>query len=385
MARQSESVRKQQSVIRGDKSEIAMEPSINVVNRQKSVPQSVVRGPKGRKYQVETSQYKFCTRCGKSPTHDLKDCPARDAICLKCSRRGHFKRYCRSADRVWEIHLENSDDSSDDTTETFIGVVNSHQESPKWTVNIMVNDHPVEFSIDTGADVTVIPEHIYQEAAGRISLQPTICKLRGPSQYALSVMGKCIVKLKKGTREAEETVYVVRSLHRPLLGRPAIESLRLVKRVNTIGSMTSDNIKQRFPKLLTGLGKLQGNYHICLKPGAKPYSLTTPHHVAVPLLPLLKKELTRMEQLGVIEKIEEPTEWCAGLVVVLKQSGKVCICVDLTKLNENVCRERHLLPAVEQVLAQLSGATVFSILDANSGFWQILRMGDFAFNDCHLE
>ena len=36
MARQSENVRKQQSVIRGDKSEIAMEFSINVVNRHKA-------------------------------------------------------------------------------------------------------------------------------------------------------------------------------------------------------------------------------------------------------------------------------------------------------------------------------------------------------------
>ena len=122
---------------------------------------------------------------------------------------------------------------------------------------------------------------------------------------------------------------------------------------------------------LLDCGKLEGNYHICLKPGAKPYSLTTPCRVAVPLLPQVKKELTRMQKLGVIKKIEEPTEWCAGLVVVPKQSGKVRICVDLTKLNENVCRERHPLLAVEQVLAQVSGATVFSILDANSGFWQI--------------
>ena len=50
MACQSESVRKQQSVIRGDKSEIAMESSINVVNRQKSLPQSGVRSSKGKKY-----------------------------------------------------------------------------------------------------------------------------------------------------------------------------------------------------------------------------------------------------------------------------------------------------------------------------------------------
>ena len=41
------------------------------------------------------------------------------------------------------------------------------------------------------------------------------------------------------------------------------------------------------------------------------------------------------------------------------------------KLNESVCRERHVLPAVDHVLAQLSGATVFSKLDTNSGFWQI--------------
>ena len=59
MGRQSESVRKQQSIIRGDE-EIAMESSIDVVNRQKGL----VRGTKGKK--SETSSYKqFCTRVGK--------------------------------------------------------------------------------------------------------------------------------------------------------------------------------------------------------------------------------------------------------------------------------------------------------------------------------
>ena len=78
-----------------------------------------------------------------------------------------------------------------------------------------------------------------------------------------------------------------------------------------------------------------------------------------------------MEQLGVIARIQEPTEWCSGMVVVPKANGQVRICVDLTKFNQNVCRERYPLPAVEQILAQLSGATVFTKLDANSGFWQM--------------
>ena len=45
--------------------------------------------------------------------------------------------------------------------------------------------------------------------------------------------------------------------------------------------------------------------------------------------------------------------------------------MDLKPLNKNVLREVHPLPTVEETLAQLSGAKVFSKLDANSGHWQI--------------
>ena len=59
------------------------------------------------------------------------------------------------------------------------------------------------------------------------------------------------------------------------------------------------------------------------------------------------------------------------MVVVPKKCGDVRICVDLKPLNENVLRETHPLPGVDETLAQLTGATVMSKLDANSGFWQI--------------
>ena len=53
-------------------------------------------------------------------------------------------------------------------------------------------------------------------------------------------------------------------------------------------------------------------------------------------------------------------------------SGAVQICVDMKPLNENVLREIHPRPKVDTTLAQLTGAVMFSKLDANSGFWQIL-------------
>ena len=67
--------------------------------------------------------------------------------------------------------------------------------------------------------------------------------------------------------------------------------------------------------------------------------------------------------------------------MVPKRNRQVRICVDLTRLNQSVCRERHTLPAVDQTLAQLEGAKVFTKLDANSGFWQISKIGTA--NDIH--
>lgn len=128
---------------------------------------------------------------------------------------------------------------------------------------------------------------------------------------------------------------------------------------------------EEFPQLFCGLGKLEGAYSIKLRPDATPYSLCTPRHVAIPLLPNVKAELERMQDLGVITPVEEATDWCAGMVVVPKANGKVRICVDLTKLNESVCREKHPIPSVDQTLGHLAGAKYFSKLDANSGFWQI--------------
>ena len=60
------------------------------------------------------------------------------------------------------------------------------------------------------------------------------------------------------------------------------------------------------------------------------------------------------------------------MVVALKKSGAMQICVDLKPLNLGVLREVHPLSKVDDTLNQLAGAKLFSKLDANSGFWQIL-------------
>ena len=91
----------------------------------------------------------------------------------------------------------------------------------------------------------------------------------------------------------------------------------------------------------------------------------------LPLHDKVQKELDRMESLGVMSRVNQPTPWCAVKVIVPKKNGVVRICVDLKPLNANVQREVHPLLAVDKTLAQLFTVTVFSKLDMNYGFWQI--------------
>ena len=71
-----------------------------------------------------------------------------------------------------------------------------------------------------------------------------------------------------------------------------------------------------------------------------------------------------------------PTDWCASIVAVLKNNGKIRLCVDFTKFTEGIKRERISLSSVDQLLAVLDGAQVFSKLDYNCGFYQIVLLED---------
>lgn len=72
------------------------------------------------------------------------------------------------------------------------------------------------------------------------------------------------------------------------------------------------------------------------------FAFTTLSSVALSLSKKVEAELKQMEHLGVISPVDEPTDWCAGMVVALKSDGKGRICIDLTKLKESVQRECHL-------------------------------------------
>ena len=181
--------------------------------------------------------------------------------------------------------------------------------------------------------------------------------------------------------------YVCDNIQTNLLGKPELINLDVIKlNVNvseidtSVNDVDSRNVADEpefrmFSRLFNSLGKIAGDeIDIQLKmEGREPYHLTTPRRVAVPLLKDLEQELNKMEEMGVIRKITEPTEWCHPIVLVTKpDSNKLRICLDLTKLNNCVKREYYQLPSVDETLAKIGNkGKIFSKLDANSGYWQM--------------
>ena len=104
---------------------------------------------------------------------------------------------------------------------------------------------------------------------------------------------------------------------------------------------------------------------------AKPHSVSTARRVPIKLFGKVKEELTHLEKIRIIKKINEPTDWCAQMVPVQKKSGGVRICTDFKRLNVAVKCEHYILQSVEDIMHCLKEATIFSKLDATSGFFPI--------------
>ncbi|XP_064622558.1 uncharacterized protein LOC135484804 [Lineus longissimus] len=375
MVRQCESVKAQQTVLRGTElgstAEVAKvggsdKPTSSKGGHKKPgwVKQHQRKGnPGGRTKSQWKNKDGKCHRCGKTPSHSKQNCPAKDAECHKCKFTGHYQKMCKNSKTVSEIQEEG----------IFLGAVNSKLHNG-WVSAVKLGSTKVNWKIDTGAEVSCIPYGIYtRNKASLGKLHQPDRKLFGAGGNELQVKGVILTRLQKRDVKVDSVVYVVDGLKNPLLGQPAIRALKLVSVVESVDSESADikNIKAKYPKLFSGLGKLKGDYTIKLKDGAEPYAISAARRIAIPLLTRTKTELERMANIGVVSEVREPTDWCAGMVVVPKSNGSVRICVDLTKLNESVCRERHQMPSVDYTLAQLKGAKVFSKLDANSGFWQI--------------
>ena len=138
-----------------------------------------------------------------------------------------------------------------------------------------------------------------------------------------TTLGKFTVNLRQDStatsRSPADTVsaeiFVVENLKCALLGRPEIEALGVFQPPANllITSAYADIQSSLYPSLFSGLGT---PLTIKLRDDAQSYSLSTPRRIPLPLEPKVVDALQTLQSQGTTRRVDEPTDWCAGLVVV---------------------------------------------------------------------
>ena len=59
------------------------------------------------------------------------------------------------------------------------------------------------------------------------------------------------------------------------------------------------------------------------------------------------------------------------MVVATRRNGKIRLCIDPKPLNKVLKGNRYPVPLLDDLLAQLTNAKVFSVVDAKNGFWHV--------------
>ena len=220
-----------------------------------------------------------CKRCGNKP-HPRDQCPAKDAECYKCKKKGHFSSQCLTTTVKAVISSAEVTSPDEDLDLAFLSAVVSTDETC-WTASIRVNGETMKFKVDTGAEVTAVTKLALTQL-GNVKLHPATKTLCGPDRKPLQVLGQTSVTLSHNGKTCIHNIFVVEKLKHNLLGLPAIKDLNLLVMVNHM-SLSHAEIINKFPSVFTGLGSLSEEFEIQLKHDAKPFTLYTPRKVPYPL------------------------------------------------------------------------------------------------------
>ena len=225
----------------------------------------------------------------------------------------------------------------------------------------------VQFKLDTGAKCNVMSKQQLKKLAFTRKLTKTNIRLVSYSRNIIEVEGTIdlLVHHRKGVFPLQS--YIVNKPVQAILGLIACEELNIIQRVENIREDEGCDIFKVYEDLFSpnNTGCLPVTHHLETGSNVKRV-VHPPRQVLAALRPKIKAELDRMEKLGVVTPITTPTPWVSSLVTVVKPD-KIRLCIDPKGMNQAIRREYYPMKTIEDVLTRLTGAKVFSILDAASG------------------
>ena len=187
---------------------------------------------------------------------------------------------------------------------------------------------------------------------------PTILGLPSSEKLAVVKMNCAITVRKPSTHPPP--VSTTAATNKPAIAHEAAKSIR-----------STDDLIKEFPDQFKGIDRFPGKYKIRLRHDAHPV-IHAPRKCPITLCPKVKEHLNKMECLGVITHVDEPTDWVSSITYVQKANGELCLCLDPRDLNEAIRCDHHKTPTMEEVAHEFAHSHFFTKIDAHHGYWSIV-------------
>lgn len=328
---------------------------------------------------MKCAHEKSCKTCG-GKNHFTKDCYFKYKICNKCNKKGHKSTVCRKGKyRKAEIKT--------------IGSKNESRCDKRKYIEIKINGCNVNCLLDTGSDISIIDEVTWKKI-GFPKLQNTKKIARSVSGNKLKFKGEFFTNVSLKENAVKTKLYVVPGKNSNLFGIDLMILFNLwgkpissfCNKVSLAGLEKSklpgkfiDELKKDFKEVFSeGLGcctKTEVKFE--LKDEAKPV-FKPKRKVPYSALETIEKELKRLQDIGVIEKVDY-SEWASPTVYVKKKNNKIRVCADFsTGLNDCLKEHNYPLPTPEEIFSKLSGGKIFTKIDLSEAYWQVKVQEDCA-------
>jgi len=244
--------------------------------------------------------------------------------------------------------------------------------------------------IDTGAQANTLPMRIYRrmfpeklDAAGYPKPGTTMkspAVLTAYNGTRINQHGSLILPCRyKNSKWHDAHFYVVDSDGPAIIGLPDLQRFQLVTlhcaikqemKIPVTVVNTTQQLVQAYPNSFDKIGDFKTPYHITLDPDIQP-RIHAPRIVPIHVKQDIERQLHDMLKTNIIRRVDEPTDWVSSITWSLKNNNTWRICLDARDVNKAVKRPHHKTPTLEEIQHKLTGAKVFSKLDAKNGYWSV--------------
>ncbi|UYV77037.1 K02A2.6-like [Cordylochernes scorpioides] len=328
--------------------------------------------PVGRKPNVseEHPNAKVCQNCGSR--HPYGKCFAYGKICNSCKKPNHFAKMCRNRVHMLEGRAEEEEEMCLQylSLDSITGL--------EWTKIILVENNSVNFKLDTGAQVNILPLDTIKNWQNKPCIYPTGIAVYSYTGEKVPIRGKCKASCTSGKKSEILEFLVVDLPAPPILGLAACKKLELILKVESLEQdhtrtkmdASPTKIIESYRDVFDEIGTLPGEHSVILRENAHP-RIQLARRIPFALKKPVEMELKSMEEQKIISKVDQPAEWAHPMVIIKKPNGKVRICMDPRELNPWIKMEYRQLPAPEGIIADITKSPIYTVLDAKSAFWQI--------------